>query len=214
MVRSAGFALYPWSEIGCSATQPAWEIQMPKPFDATMKDLGDQSPEAFVGEFDGPPQLPVVPLNVDLSTVTTAADLVFGLGEPLQEVIHIDCQAHQGRPARRFARLQQLAVSPLAGAGAFDCTIAAARSAPWQADGHPAVCGATGARRHDVHLRGDQALGAARRALPEWPAGNRAVGRAGAVAGRHSPGTGLGGRNSTPVRACSRRRRPRSLVYY
>jgi len=66
---------------------------MSKPFDATLKDLGEDSPEAFVGEFDGPPQLPVSPLNVDLPTVTTAADLVFGLGEPLQEVIHIDCQA-------------------------------------------------------------------------------------------------------------------------
>ena len=66
---------------------------MSKPFDATLKDLGEDSPEAFVREFDGPPQLPVSPLNVDLSTVTTAADLVFGLGDPLQEVIHIDCQA-------------------------------------------------------------------------------------------------------------------------
>jgi len=66
---------------------------MSKPFDATLKDLGEDSPEAFVQEFDGPSQLPIAPLNVDLSTVTTAADLVFGLGEPLQEVIHIDCQA-------------------------------------------------------------------------------------------------------------------------
>ena len=49
-------------------------------------------PRGICGGFDGPPQLPVVPLNVDLSTVTTAADLVFGLGEPLQEVIHIDCR--------------------------------------------------------------------------------------------------------------------------
>jgi hypothetical protein len=66
---------------------------MSKPFDATLKDLGEGSPAAFVQEFDGPPQLPVSTLNVDLSTVTTAADLVFGLGDPLQEVIHIDCQA-------------------------------------------------------------------------------------------------------------------------
>lgn len=66
---------------------------MSKPFDATLKDLGDDSPEAFVGEFDGPPHLPVAALNVDLSTVTTAADLVFGLGDPLQEIIHIDCQS-------------------------------------------------------------------------------------------------------------------------
>jgi hypothetical protein len=66
---------------------------MSKPYDATLKDLGADSPEAFVAEFDGPPQLPVSALNVDLSTVTTAADLVFGLGDPLQEVLHIDCQA-------------------------------------------------------------------------------------------------------------------------
>lgn len=66
---------------------------MSKPFDATLKDLGEESPEAFVREFDGPSPLPITPLNVDLSTVTTAADLVFGLGNPLQEVIHIDCQA-------------------------------------------------------------------------------------------------------------------------
>ena len=66
---------------------------MPKPFDATLKDMGEENPAAFVEEFDGPPQLPVTTLNVDLSTVTTAADLVFGLGEPLQEVIHMECQA-------------------------------------------------------------------------------------------------------------------------
>jgi hypothetical protein len=64
-----------------------------KPFDATLKDLGEDCPEAFVQEFDGPPRLPVTTLNVDLSTVTTAADLVFGLGDPLQEILHIDCQA-------------------------------------------------------------------------------------------------------------------------
>jgi len=66
---------------------------MSKPFDATLKDLGEDNPEAFVSEFDGPPRLPVSTLNVDLSTVTTAADLVFGLGDPLQEILHIDCQA-------------------------------------------------------------------------------------------------------------------------
>jgi hypothetical protein len=66
---------------------------MSKPFDATLKDLGEYSPEAFVSEFDGPTQLPVSTLNIDLSTVTTAADLVFGLGNPLQAVLHIECQA-------------------------------------------------------------------------------------------------------------------------
>jgi hypothetical protein len=38
---------------------------MSKPFDATLKDLGEDSPEAFLCEFDGLPRLPVSPLNVD-----------------------------------------------------------------------------------------------------------------------------------------------------
>jgi len=37
--------------------------------------------------------LPVKLLNVDLSTVTTAADLVLGLGDPPEEVVHIDFQS-------------------------------------------------------------------------------------------------------------------------
>lgn len=32
-------------------------------------------------------------LNVDLSTVTTAADLILGLGEPLEEIVHLDFQS-------------------------------------------------------------------------------------------------------------------------
>jgi hypothetical protein len=32
-------------------------------------------------------------LNVQLSTVTTAADLILALGEPLEEIIHLDFQS-------------------------------------------------------------------------------------------------------------------------
>jgi len=64
-----------------------------KPFDATLKDLGRESPHGFLTAFDQPPSAPVTLLNVDLSTVTTAADLVIGVGDPLQEVIHFDFQA-------------------------------------------------------------------------------------------------------------------------
>src|SRR5205085_4763282 len=32
-------------------------------------------------------------LNVDLSTVTAAADLILGLGEPLEEIIQLDFQS-------------------------------------------------------------------------------------------------------------------------
>ncbi len=62
-------------------------------FDATLKDMGRQSPHGFLSAFDRPPTVPVKPLNVDLSTVTTAADLVLGLGEPPEEIVHIDFQS-------------------------------------------------------------------------------------------------------------------------
>ncbi|HVS39743.1 MAG TPA: hypothetical protein VMS17_29570 [Gemmataceae bacterium] len=62
-------------------------------FDATLKDMGRDSPEGFLAAFDRPPTGPVKLPNVDLSTVTTAADLVLGLGEPLEEIIHLDFQS-------------------------------------------------------------------------------------------------------------------------
>src|SRR5438270_7220126 len=62
-------------------------------FDATLKDMGRDSPEGFLAAFDRPPTLPVKLLNVDLSTVTTAADLILGLGDPLEESIHLDFQS-------------------------------------------------------------------------------------------------------------------------
>src|SRR5438132_10677832 len=62
-------------------------------FDATVKDMGRESPSGFLAAFDQPPTLPVKLLNVDLSTVTAAADLIVGLGEPLVEVVHLDFQS-------------------------------------------------------------------------------------------------------------------------
>lgn len=66
---------------------------MPKPFDATIKDLAAQGPADFVAWIDGPTTQPVQLLNVDLSTVTTAADVVFGIGDPLAAILHLDAQA-------------------------------------------------------------------------------------------------------------------------
>lgn len=66
---------------------------MSLPFDATLKDLAREHAPDFLAAFDRPPTLPLSLLNVDLSTVTTAADLVVGLGDPLQEIIHIDFQS-------------------------------------------------------------------------------------------------------------------------
>jgi predicted transposase YdaD len=66
---------------------------MSKPFDATLKDLAVINPVQFLTELDGQPSLPVRLLNIDLSTVTTATDLAFGLGDPVREVVHLDAQA-------------------------------------------------------------------------------------------------------------------------
>ncbi len=66
---------------------------MSMPFDATLKDLAGIDPCGLLAGIDAPPTVPVRLLNVDLSTVTAATDIVFGLGEPLQEVIHLDAQS-------------------------------------------------------------------------------------------------------------------------
>jgi hypothetical protein len=63
------------------------------PFDATLKDLARAAPQDFLAVFDRPPTLPVSLLNVDLSSVSTAADLVVGLGDPLAEIVQIDFQS-------------------------------------------------------------------------------------------------------------------------
>jgi hypothetical protein len=62
-------------------------------FDATLKDMGRDSPQGFLAAFDRPPTVPVKLLNVDLSTVTRIADLILGLGEPLEEVLQLDFQS-------------------------------------------------------------------------------------------------------------------------
>ncbi len=62
-------------------------------FDATLKDMARSSPHGVLAAFDHPPTGPVKLLNVDLSTVTTAGDLVVGLGEPLAEILHFEFQS-------------------------------------------------------------------------------------------------------------------------
>jgi hypothetical protein len=62
-------------------------------FDATLKDLVRDHAADYLSVFDAPVSGPVSLLNVDLSTVTTAADIVLGLGEPLREIMHLDFQS-------------------------------------------------------------------------------------------------------------------------
>jgi hypothetical protein len=71
----------------------AYYLLMAMTFDATLKDMGRESPLGFLAAFDQPPVLPVKLLNVDLSTVTAAADLILGLGEPLKEIVQMDFQS-------------------------------------------------------------------------------------------------------------------------
>src|SRR5262249_28749619 len=66
---------------------------MSMPFDATLKDLGACHPADFLTLFDGAATGPLRLLNVDLSTVTTAADLVIGSGDPLREILPLDWQS-------------------------------------------------------------------------------------------------------------------------
>jgi hypothetical protein len=70
---------------------------MSKPYDATMKDLGAGYPLDFLATFDRATTERTRPINIDLSTVTTAADIVLGLGEPLREIVHMDFQASADR---------------------------------------------------------------------------------------------------------------------
>src|SRR5436190_104323 len=73
--------------------QHARRVDMAHRFDATLKDLGREAPAAFLTAFDATPAAPVSLLNVDLSAVSRAADLIVGLGDPLQEIVQMDFQA-------------------------------------------------------------------------------------------------------------------------
>lgn len=76
---------------------------MPMTFDATLKDMGRDSPLGVLTTFDRPPTGPVKLLNVDLSTVTSATDLLLGVGDPLQEIVHVEFQSSAA--ARKHADL-------------------------------------------------------------------------------------------------------------
>src|SRR5690348_14685257 len=97
-------------------------------FDATLKDMGRDSPRGFLAAFDRPPTGPVKLLNVDLSTVTTTADLILGLGEPVEEIIHLDFQSSCRLETRRRDGVQCPVVRALSGAGAQHRHLAAPAS--------------------------------------------------------------------------------------
>jgi hypothetical protein len=62
-------------------------------FDATLKDLFTPSPADFIPAFGLPSIQPVVPLNIDLSTISAATDVAIGFGSPLQELVDLNFQS-------------------------------------------------------------------------------------------------------------------------
>jgi hypothetical protein len=66
---------------------------MPLPFDATLKDLVARFPADYGREFDLAGPVPLVALNVDLSTITAATDVVLGRGDPPDALIDINFQS-------------------------------------------------------------------------------------------------------------------------
>jgi hypothetical protein len=70
---------------------------MPHPFDATLKDLVRRYPEDFkqllVLRIPGKARV----LNVDLSIVSAATDVVLGIGEPLRAAVDVNFQASRDR---------------------------------------------------------------------------------------------------------------------
>jgi hypothetical protein len=78
-------------------------MAMAMTFDATLKEMGRDSPLGVLTTFDRPPSGPVQLLNVDLSTVTSATDLLLGIGDPLEEIVHVEFQSSAA--ARKHADL-------------------------------------------------------------------------------------------------------------
>ncbi len=63
---------------------------MSKPFDVTLKDLVQSFPADYAAAFRLEGGGPVAPLNVDLSTVTAATDVVLSRGDPFDALMDIN----------------------------------------------------------------------------------------------------------------------------
>jgi hypothetical protein len=76
---------------------------MPMTFDATLKDIVQRHTADFEAAFRLGGSAPGVVLNVDLSTVTAASDVVIGYGRPPTALVDLNFQA--GRDARLADRI-------------------------------------------------------------------------------------------------------------
>jgi hypothetical protein len=66
---------------------------MPLPFDATLKDLARRHPGDYVSTFRLGNPSDVHALNVDLSVISAATDVVLGHGEPLRSIVDLNFQS-------------------------------------------------------------------------------------------------------------------------
>lgn len=66
---------------------------MSHPFDATIKELVRRYPLDWLKGLDIQTELPVRALDSELSTISTEADKVLGIGDPLSSVVHIEFQS-------------------------------------------------------------------------------------------------------------------------
>ncbi|MGP0069818.1 MAG: hypothetical protein ACLQGP_40230 [Isosphaeraceae bacterium] len=65
---------------------------MPLPFDATLKDLARRHPEDDVSSFRLGDASDIRALNVDLSVISAATDVVLGHGDPIKSVLDLNFQ--------------------------------------------------------------------------------------------------------------------------
>jgi hypothetical protein len=66
---------------------------MAHPFDATLKQIVQECEQDYAPIFGLRTDLPALPLNVDLSTMSAATDVAFGFGDPIQEVADLNFQS-------------------------------------------------------------------------------------------------------------------------
>jgi hypothetical protein len=76
-----------------SGERVARDFPMPLPFDATLKDLARRYPEDYVLSFRLGSALDIRALNVDLSVISAATDVVLGHGDPLTSVLDLNFQS-------------------------------------------------------------------------------------------------------------------------
>jgi hypothetical protein len=83
---------------------------MPLPFDATLKDLVRTYAADFAASLGLGDLAPLVPLNVELSTLSAATDVALGHGDPPDLVVDLNFQSSRDTDAARRVMLYHAAL--------------------------------------------------------------------------------------------------------